>query len=93
MLLIRDLAGKFSGSRTFIELLEQAVPYFYEQVGEKLRAYVAPPPKLQRPQGDGEEGAHSEGEARSSATDPLISGAMNPTAVAQPVLVSRPPAS
>lgn len=52
VLLIRDLAGKFSGSRTFIELLEQAVPYFYEQVGERLRAYVAPPPKLQRRQSE-----------------------------------------
>lgn len=48
IVLIRDLAGKFSGSRTFVELLEQAVPYFYEQVGEHVRAYVAPPPKLHR---------------------------------------------
>jgi hypothetical protein len=48
VLLVRDLAGKFSGSRTFIELLEDAVPHFYEQVGERLRGYVAPPPKLRR---------------------------------------------
>ncbi|MEJ2121397.1 MAG: hypothetical protein P8Z76_11950 [Alphaproteobacteria bacterium] len=43
--LIRDLAGKFSGSRTFIEHLEAAVPRFYDQVGQHLRAWQAPPPK------------------------------------------------
>ena len=48
VLLIRDLAGKFSGTKTFIEHLEEAVPYFYEQVGQHLRAYVAPPPRLRK---------------------------------------------
>src|SRR5690606_39895020 len=38
-------AGRFAGSKTFIEHLEQIVPRFYEQVGQYLRAYVAPPPK------------------------------------------------
>lgn len=41
-----DLAGRFSGSRVFIEELEKAVPYFYQQVGQFLRAWVAPPPKV-----------------------------------------------
>jgi hypothetical protein len=41
------IASKFSGSRTFIEHLEEIVPYFYSEVGERLRSYVAPPPKLQ----------------------------------------------
>lgn len=45
VLLINDIAGRFAGTRTFIELLEQAVPRFYEQVGQHLRAYVPPPPK------------------------------------------------
>jgi hypothetical protein len=53
VLLIRDIAGKFGGSRTFIENLEEAVPYFYEQVGQHLRAYVAPPPRM-RKEGDSE---------------------------------------
>lgn len=48
VLLIRDLAGKFSGSKTFLEQLEEVVPHFYEQVGQHLRAYVAPPPRLRR---------------------------------------------
>ena len=43
-----DLAGKFSGSKVFIERLEQAVPHFYEQVGQKLRPWVAPPPRISR---------------------------------------------
>jgi hypothetical protein len=46
VLLIRDLAGKFGGTKVFVEQLEEAVPYFYEQVGQYLRAYVAPPPPL-----------------------------------------------
>jgi len=41
-----DLAGRFSGSRVFIEELEKAVPHFYEQVGQFLRAWVAAPPKV-----------------------------------------------
>ncbi|MEX0680116.1 MAG: hypothetical protein WD097_01935 [Balneolales bacterium] len=43
-----DLAGKFSGSKVFIEELERAVPHFYEQAGQKLRAWIAPPPKIRR---------------------------------------------
>ena len=46
VVLVRDLAGKFSGSKTFIEALEEAVPHFYEQVGQHLRPYVATPPKI-----------------------------------------------
>lgn len=43
-----DLAGRFSGSKVFIDELESAVPLFYEQVGQRLRAWVAPPPKISR---------------------------------------------
>lgn len=46
--LVRDLGAMFTGSRTFIEQLEQAVPHFYEQVGQHLRAYVVAPPRLKR---------------------------------------------
>jgi len=47
VLLVRDIASKFSGARTFIEQLEEAVPYFYAEVGEHLRTYIPPPPRLQ----------------------------------------------
>jgi hypothetical protein len=45
VLLISDIAGRFAGTKTFIEQLEEVVPRFYEQVGQHLRAYVAPPPR------------------------------------------------
>jgi hypothetical protein len=47
VMLVRDMAAKFSGAKTFIEQLEEAVPRFYKDVGQHLRAYVAAPPKLQ----------------------------------------------
>lgn len=46
VLMVKDLAGKFSGRKTFIEHVEKNVPQFYEQVGQHLRAWVARPPKL-----------------------------------------------
>ncbi|WP_440997539.1 hypothetical protein [Arhodomonas sp. SL1] len=42
-----DLAGKFTGNRVFIERLEAAIPHFYEHVGQRLRAWVPPPPQIQ----------------------------------------------
>lgn len=46
VLMIKDLAGKFSGRVTFIEHVEHIVPEFYEQVAQYLRAWVPPPPKI-----------------------------------------------
>jgi len=40
-----DLAGKFSGSKVFIERVEEFVPAFYEGVGQYLKAFVKPAPK------------------------------------------------
>ena len=36
----------FTGRSKFIEELEQIVPSFYEHVGQHLKAWVAPPPKM-----------------------------------------------
>lgn len=44
--LIRDIAGKFSGRKAFLEEVEAALPYFYEQVGQHLRPYAPRPPKV-----------------------------------------------
>lgn len=55
VLLVRDLAGKFAGAKTFVENVEEVVPYFYEQVGQYLRPYVAPPPRVRRDKSDTEE--------------------------------------
>lgn len=44
---VRDIAGRFSGSKTFIEELEHTVPDFYERIGEHLRQWVPPAPKIE----------------------------------------------
>lgn len=54
--LIRDLAGKFSGSKTFLEEVEAALVYFYEHVGQHLREFVPKPPRVKS---DVEEGLAS----------------------------------
>lgn len=65
VLLIRDLAGKFSGRKTFLEEVEAALPYFYEQVGQHLRPYVAKPPRVAKspeiPVDDDHNGVQDEG--------------------------------
>lgn len=44
--MVRDLAAKFAGAKTFIESLEEFVPEYYENIGQHLRAWVPAPPKL-----------------------------------------------
>lgn len=61
-----DLAGRFSGSKIFIEELEKAVPHFYEHVGQYLRAWVAPPPKMPKEREASVEAPESEEENTSS---------------------------
>ena len=46
--MIRDMAGRFSRRRVFIEDLEKLVPEFYDQVGQHLRPWVAPPPSIDK---------------------------------------------
>lgn len=41
---IHNAGGKFSGRRTFIEAVEECVPYFYREVGQRLRAWVPTSP-------------------------------------------------
>lgn len=48
VLLIKDLAGRFSGSKTFLEDVEAALPYFYEQVGQYLREFKPKPPRVSK---------------------------------------------
>jgi hypothetical protein len=50
VLLVCDLAGKFSGTRSFVENLERVVPEFYDQVGQHLRAWRPAPPKPRAPE-------------------------------------------
>ncbi|MBV7255545.1 hypothetical protein KCG44_01965 [Pacificimonas sp. WHA3] len=45
---ICDLGGRFAQRRTFIDELEMAVPAFYEHVGQHLKAWAKPAPKLEQ---------------------------------------------
>lgn len=44
---VLDMAGRFSGQRTFIEGLEKTVTEFYQAIGENLSAWVPPAPKFE----------------------------------------------
>lgn len=46
VMMVRDIAGRFSGNRTFIEELEKLVPEFYENVGQHLEAFRPKPPQI-----------------------------------------------
>ena len=48
VIMIRDIAGRFSGRRTFIEDLENMIPEFYEEVGQYLRPWAPPPPSIDK---------------------------------------------
>jgi hypothetical protein len=51
VLLVRDLAGRFAQRRNFIGELESTVPDFYDQVGQHLRAWQPPAPRLRGGEG------------------------------------------
>ena len=46
--MIRDIAGRFSGRRTFIEDLENLIPEFYDRIGQHLRPWAPPPPSIDK---------------------------------------------
>ena len=46
--MITDLAGRFSGRRTFIEDLEKVIPEFYDKVGQHLRRWTPGPPSIDK---------------------------------------------
>ena len=48
VIIIRELAGRFSGQRTFVEDLEKLIPEFYDRIGQKLKPWVSPPPSIKK---------------------------------------------
>ena len=48
VVMIRDIAGRFSGRRTFIEDLENLIPEFYDRIGQNLRPWAPPPPSIDK---------------------------------------------
>lgn len=55
ILLVRDLGNRFSQRRNFISDLEEAVPFFYEKIGQHLRSWRPQAPKLQDDALDGDD--------------------------------------
>jgi hypothetical protein len=45
VVMTRDAVGRFNGSRTMIEELEDLVPAFFDEAVQYLRTWHAPPPK------------------------------------------------
>lgn len=52
VLFARDLAGRFAQRRNFVVDLEQAIPDFYEQVGQHLKAWQPQAPKIKEDRAD-----------------------------------------
>ena len=48
VIMIRDLAGRFSGRRTFVEDLEDLIPEFYDRIGQNLRPWAPPAPSIDK---------------------------------------------
>ena len=46
VIMIKDIARRFSGRSTFIEDLEKMVPEFYDNIGCHLRTWTPPPPPI-----------------------------------------------
>jgi hypothetical protein len=71
--LVVDVGGKFSGSKTFIDAVEDVVPRFYEEAGQYLREWVPPPPTIspQDPVQPTEKAEYNEGESARGAPSDL----------------------
>ncbi len=52
VMMIKDLAGKFSGRNTFIEAVENTVTSFYEIAGQNLQSWTPEAPKIKKSQSD-----------------------------------------
>lgn len=48
VLRVSDLTGRFQGNKTIVDDLDSLFPAFYRDVGQDLRAWVAPPPKYRK---------------------------------------------
>lgn len=48
VLMIKDLAGRFSRPRKFIEELEKLVPEFYDRIGQHLKRWIPSPPPIEK---------------------------------------------
>ena len=75
-----DLGKNFNSRKKFVEALERHVPYFYGTVGERLKAFVPPAPKMSPVE---EAKMQSNGELDSSDAPQVSMGAMRPNWASQ----------
>lgn len=66
-----DLAGKFKGARTFVEISWNELESFYRDVGQHLSKWIPKAPKIKDPEKEGENISLSIGD--SITPDPVIS--------------------
>lgn len=52
VLLVKDLGARFGQRRNFVSELETALPEFYEQIGQHLKAWQPPAPRLREDKAD-----------------------------------------
>ena len=45
--MIRDLAGRCEGPKTFVEELKALAPEYYDRIGQRLRRWIPPPPPIE----------------------------------------------
>ena len=48
IMMVKDLAGRFSKPQNFIKDLEELVPEFYDRIGQRLRRWTPPPPSIDK---------------------------------------------
>ena len=48
VIMVKHLAGRFAGAKTFIEDLEKLVPEFYDRIGQRLQRWSPPAPPIDK---------------------------------------------
>jgi len=91
IVLVRDLGARFAQRRNFIGELEATLPLFYEQIGQRLKAWQAPAPRLSQEKSDAEavspEAIAQQAEAAAGAEEGWVDRPPEPT----PAIENVPP--
>ena len=57
--LVKESGYRFSGVKTFIDDLEESVLHFYSEVGQKLKKWQPPPPKMPKDVNETDDAEHA----------------------------------
>ncbi|MEM8936524.1 MAG: hypothetical protein AAGC77_08970, partial [Pseudomonadota bacterium] len=85
-----DLSAKFNSRKKFVEELELIVPQFYETVGQNLKAWVAPPPKVRQPKSADDKNPDSVNQKDQLSGQDLSDGSSAPNSDATEAERTRP---